>query len=89
MHKYNKTLSMIVQKLAAPKIITLSFLGFVSIMLLVNLLFKPSFSFLTQTFNYSPQYTYQLLTDIGVTGRTQHLLVLLPDIVMVLLYTFC
>lgn len=87
MHKNNKTLSMIVQKLASPKIITLSFLGFISIMFLVNFLFKQNFSYLTQTFNYSPQYTYQLLTDIGAAGRTRHLLVFLPDIAMVLLYT--
>lgn len=87
MHKNNKTLSMIVQKLASPKIITLSFLGFISIIILINFLFKQNFSYLTQTFNYSPQYTYQLLTDIGAVGRRQHLLVFLPDIAMVLLYT--
>lgn len=87
MQKNNEKLSTLVQKLASPKIILLSLFGFIAIMLLVNIFFRQSFSYLTQTFNYSPQYAYDLLTDIGEIGRRQHLLVLLPDVAMVLLYT--
>lgn len=87
MHKENKKLNLVIQKTANPKVILLSLLAFVFVMVMVNVVFKKDFKFLTQTFNYTPEYAYQLLGDIGETGRSNHLLVFLPDILMVLLYT--
>lgn len=87
MYKSNKKLNMIVQKIASPQIILISFLGFISVMFLVNIIFKQNFNYLTQTFNYSSEYANQLLSDIGSEGRNKHLLVLIPDIIMVMLYT--
>lgn len=87
MHKENNKLSLSIQKIARPKVIALSLIAFIFVMVMVNLVFKQDFNFLTQTFNYTPEYAYQLLNDIGETGRSKHLLVFLPDILMVLLYT--
>lgn len=87
MHKQEKKLNLFIQKIAAPKVIISSLLAFIFVMVMVNVLFKQNFSYLTQTFNYTTEYTYQLLSDIGAAGRNSHLLVFLPDILMVLLYT--
>lgn len=87
MHKQTKKLNLLIQKIAAPKIILLSLLAFLFVMVMVNVVFKQDFNFLTQTFNYTPEYACQLLSDIGAAGRNRHLLVFLPDIIMVLLYT--
>lgn len=87
MHKENKKLNLLIQKIAKPKVIVSSLLAFIFVMGMVNVVLKQDFNFLTQTFNYTPKYAYQLLGDIGETGRNSHLLVFLPDILMVLLYT--
>lgn len=87
MHKENKKLNLIIYKISNTKVIVLSLAAFIFVMVIVNLVLKQDFIFLTQTFNYTPEYTYQLLNDIGETGRNSHMLVFLPDILMVLLYT--
>ena len=87
MHEQNKKLNLMVQKFAAPKIIVSSLIAFIFVMILVNVVFKQDYSYLTQTFNYMPDYAYQLLNDISQTGRNSHLLVFLFDILMVILYT--
>lgn len=87
MSKENNKINSAIQKIAKPKVIVSSLLAFVFVMVMVNVVFKKDFSFLTQTFNYTPEYAYQLLGDIGETGRGSHLLVFLPDVLMVLLYT--
>lgn len=87
MHKNNKNINLFIQKVATTKVILSSLLAFIFIMVMVNVVFKQDFSFLTQTFNYTPEYTYQLLNDIGKSGVNTHFLVFLPDILMVLLYT--
>ncbi len=87
MHKKVNKIILFIQKLACLRAIMLSLLGFVIVMMLVNVVFRQDFSYLTQTFNYTPEYTYQLLNEIGASGITSHLLVFLPDILMVLLYT--
>lgn len=87
MQKENKKLNILIQKIANPKVIVSSLLAFIFVMVMVNVVFEKDFTFLTQTFNYTPEYAYQLLGDIGQTGRSSHLLIFLPDILMVLLYT--
>lgn len=87
MHKQNKNINLLIQKIAAPRIIISSLLAFIVVMIMVNIVFKQNYNYLTQTFNYTPQYAYQLLNGIGSTGRNSHLLVFLPDIIMVLLYS--
>lgn len=87
MSKENKKLNSAIQRIAKPKVIISSLFAFVFVMVMVNVVFKKDFSFLTQTFSYTPEYAYQLMGDIGEQGRSSHLLVLLPDILMVLLYT--
>lgn len=86
MHK-EKKLNLFIQKIATTKVILVSLLAFVLVMVMVNIVFKQNFSYLTQTYNYTPEYTYQLLNDIGESGRNAHFMVFLPDIIMVLLYT--
>lgn len=87
MHKKNEKFNLAIQKIANPKVIVSLLLALVFVMVLVNIVLKKDFVFLTQTFNYTPEYAYQLLGDIGATGRDIHQLVFLPDILMVLLYT--
>lgn len=87
MNKKNKGLHLFVQQIAQPKMIIASLSGLIIMMVLLNFVIKPDFNYLTQTFNYTPEYAYQLLYDIGEDGRASHLLVLAPDILLVLLYT--
>ncbi len=87
MHRENKNLGLFVQQLAQPKTIAASFFGFIVIMVLVNVVFKQDFIYLTQTFNYTTESAYELLTDICGAGRISHLLVFIPDIFIVVLYT--
>ncbi len=78
MHNQTGRLNSLVQKIAAPKIVVASILTFFAVVTAVNVFFRKDFNFLTQTFNYTPQYAYQLLNDIGTIGRQNHLRVLLP-----------
>lgn len=75
-----------VERLSKPKGILTFFLIFLVILSITNY-FKPEFSYLTQTFNYSPEDVYSLLTSIGKTGRNNHLLVFISDILMVICYS--
>jgi hypothetical protein len=80
-------LTELAEKFSKTKILLLSLGAFVILMLLTNTLFKPSFHYLTQTFHYSPEEAYRLLSDIGTAGRRTHLLVFTSDVLMVLFYT--
>lgn len=82
-----KTLNRLIQKISSRKVVLFSLSAFVLVLVIVNLFFKKNFAFLTQTFNYSPEDVYQLLENIGESGRSQHLLVFFPDVLMVLLYS--
>lgn len=75
------------KKLSKTKVLLLSLGAFVILLLLTNTLFKPVFHYLTQTFHYSPEEAYQLLSDIGASGRRTHLLVFISDVFMVIFYT--
>lgn len=55
--------------------------------LLANTLMHQDYTYLTQTFNYSPDKAYDLLQDIGESGRAAHFRILFVDIAMVFLYT--
>lgn len=87
MQKVNKNLNLLIHKIADTKVIVSSLAAFLFIMVAVNVVFKQDDVFLTQTFYYTPEYAYQLLNDIGEIGRNRHMLVFMPDILMVALYT--
>ena len=76
-----------IEKLSSTKYLLMLFGGFIIICILSNTVFRQSFMFLTQTFNYSSEYAYNLMNSIGETGRKAHLLILIADLVMVVLYT--
>lgn len=77
----------IVERLAQPKWIFVTFGLFLVLCVLANTIFRQSFTYLTQTYNYTPQMAYSLLASIGSNGRTAHLLIFIVDAIMVLLYT--
>lgn len=60
---------------------------FLLTMILVNSVVKPDFTYLTQTFQYTPTDVYHLLSRIGENGRKIHLLVFLADLLMVGCYS--
>ena len=63
--------------------------GFVFLILciLTNTVFKQDFSYLTQTWGYTPESAHSLLLKIGENGRKAHMLVFISDIAMVVTYT--
>ena len=80
-------LTTLAKKLTKPSIMITSIGAFMILVILTNSLFKPSFSYLTQTFHYTPEDAYFLLSNIGDAGRKTHLFVFISDILMVLFYT--
>lgn len=74
-------------KLASRSTLIFTSSMFFLLCLLSNTLFQSDFTYLTQTFHYSSQYAYELLHTIEHTGRLHHLLILLPDLIMTLLYS--
>lgn len=64
-----------------------SFILFLVVCILANTFFKQDFSFLTQTFNYKPQYAYDLMNRIGEEGRKAHLFIFISDLLMIFFYT--
>lgn len=87
MKQHSSKLNLVVSKLSTPKSISFSLFVFVVVMVLVNVVFKQSFNYLTQTINYTPQYAYDLLNEIGANGRMRHLYVFIPDLIMIISYT--
>lgn len=79
-------LNNLIEKLSKPKVILTYFVAFLLVFMLTNVVFKPSFTYLTQTFNYSPETAFSLLSKIGEEGRRTHLLVFISDVIMVALY---
>ena len=80
-------LNSLVEKLSKTKVV-LTYLGaFLVFLIFTNVVFKPGFTYLTQTFNYSPRAAYDLLSVIGEEGRQAHLIVFISDVIMVALYT--
>lgn len=75
------------KKLAKPSILFTSFVVFLLLVILTNTLFKPTFNYLTQTFHYTPEEAYTLLSNINAAGRKTHLLVFISDVLMVLFYS--
>ena len=76
-----------IEKLSTTKCLLMLLGGFAIICILSNSVFRQSFMYLTQTYNYTSEYAYQLMNSIGETGRTAHLLILILDLIMVILYT--
>lgn len=76
-----------IEKISSTKCLLMLFGGFAIICILSNSIFRQSFTYLTQTFNYSSVYAYKLLKEIGENGRRAQLLILLADLLMVYLYT--
>jgi hypothetical protein len=76
-----------IEKLSTTKYLLMLFIGFVILYTLSNTVFKQSFVYLTQTYNYTAEYAYRLMRSIGEAGRKAHLLILLSDLIMVILYT--
>jgi hypothetical protein len=76
-----------IEKLSATKCLLTLLGGFLLLCILSNTIFRQSFLFLTQTFHYSSEYAYDLMNRIGEAGRRMHLLILLSDVAMVILYT--
>lgn len=76
----------LVLKLARPKVMISTFLLFIIICALANTILHQDFTYLTQSLNYSSDYAYQLLNTIGENGRSAHMLIFIPDVIMVLLY---
>lgn len=82
-----KKANLLIMKLSNPRMTIPSFFAFILVIILINAVLKPSFAYLTQTPGYTPSSAYALISQIGNTGRQQHLLVFLADVVMVGLYT--
>lgn len=81
-------LNNLIGKLGKPIVMAVSFLLFVITAVLVNTVLKPvSIQYLTQTYNYTADIAYQMLSDYGEAGRNAHINVLAADIVMVILYS--
>lgn len=80
-------LNNLVSELSKTKVVLTYFGAFLLVLIFTNVVFKPSFTYLTQTFNYSPRSAYDLLSTIGEEGRKTHLLVFILDVIMVALYT--
>lgn len=76
-----------IEKLSKTNCLLMIFGGFAIICILSNTLFRQNFTYLTQTYNYSSEDAYNLLNKVGESGRRAHLLILLSDLLMVLLYT--
>lgn len=76
-----------IEKLSATKCILMLMGIFAFICMISNTFFRQNFKYLTQTFNYTSEYAYQLMNKIGASGRTAHLLILITDLIMVILYT--
>lgn len=76
-----------IEKLAKPKAIFATLGAFLILCVLANTLFQQDFVYLTQTNGYSPEQAFSLLDSIGEGGRTAHLLILIADFAMVLLYS--
>ncbi len=76
-----------IKKLSLTKSLLMLLGGFVIMCILSNTVFRQSFVYLTQTFNYTSEYAYSLMNSIGENGRTAHLLILISDLIMVILYT--
>jgi hypothetical protein len=76
-----------IEKLSTTKCLLLIFGGFMIAFVLSNTVFSQDFTYLTQTFNYSSEYAYSLMNSIGEAGRSAHLLILMSDLIMVILYT--
>lgn len=76
-----------IEKLSATKSLLMIFGGFTIMCILTNTIFRQNFVFLTQTFNYTSEEAYGLMHRIGEDGRTAHLLILIADLIMVILYT--
>ncbi|MGL6199966.1 MAG: hypothetical protein ACRC3H_13645 [Lachnospiraceae bacterium] len=55
MHKENKKLNLLIEKIATTKIILMSLLAFILVLAMVNVVFEQNFDLLTQTFNYTPE----------------------------------
>ncbi len=80
-------LNSLVEKLSKTKVIFTYLGAFLLVLIFTNVVFKPGFTYLTQTFNYSPKAAYNLLSVIGEEGRQAHLIVFISDVIMVALYT--
>ncbi len=74
-------------KLSNPKVIFVTLGAFLILCVFSNTLFRQDFTYLTQTNGYSPEQAFSLLDHVGESGRTAHLLILIADFVMVLLYS--
>ena len=77
----------IVLYLSKTKTLCVTLLTFFLLYVLSNTIFQSSFTYLTQEFGYSSKEAYTLLSSIGDGGRSNHLLILLSDFIMVLLYS--
>lgn len=73
--------------LSQPKIIFAALGFFLLACLLSNTLFRQSYTYLSQTFDYNPDTVYSLLNVIGENGRNAHLLIFIADLAMILSYT--
>ena len=82
-----KNLNKWIQAISKNAILILTLGLFTTLVLLVNSIFKPRFTYLTQTFHYTSEYAYTFLSSIGPEGRNIHLLVLLADFFLIILYT--
>ncbi|MCX7708542.1 MAG: hypothetical protein N2484_01705 [Clostridia bacterium] len=69
------------------KTIIISLLLFVIALVLANVTFSTGVQNLTQTFNYTPEKAYEMLQGYGDKGRSNHLKILIVDIILVTLYT--
>ena len=76
-----------IEKLSSTKCLLMILSGFIVICILSNTVLRQSFTYLTQTYNYSSDYAYELMNSIGEAGRAAHLLILIADLIMVTLYT--
>lgn len=76
-----------IEKLANPKVIFMTFGAFLVLCVFANTLFRQDFAYLTQTNKYTPEQAYSLLESVGESGRIAHLLILIADFMMVLLYS--
>ena len=76
-----------IKRFSKPSIMLFSFLLFALVLISVNVFFAPNFKYLTQSFNYTPERAYLILSEYGEAGRMTHLKVLAADIIMVILYT--
>ncbi len=76
-----------VTRLSSTKSLCLTFGMFLLLCCLCNTFFQCEFTYLTQTFGYSSTHAFSLLESIGSSGRQSHLLILIADFAMIILYS--